>query len=292
MQEWKEYIQQLQEEVASKSECSKEQLAQILQDTILSQGKQHQPLGVLFSGGVDSTSICYLLQQHNIPFIAITIGFQDNTEQKLPDDILIARRVAKEYNFTYKEKVFNFEEIEHLFKQTVAILGPELTNAVNIGVGSVELAAITLAKEEGIHYLMGGLGSEEIFAGYQRHKQAEDITQECWNGLENMYERDLLRDQALAKATDCTWLTPFLDKELIIQAMTIPSEKKISQGFTKYILREIIHEKGLKEEYAFRPKKAAQYGSRTDRALDKLAKKNGFQYKRDYLQALVKKVQE
>ena len=45
---------------------------------------------------------------------------------------------------------------------------------------------------------------------------------------------------------------------------------------------------GLKKEFAFRKKKAAQYGSNFDKAILKLAKKNGFKYKKEYLDYLLK----
>ena len=247
------------------------------------------PLAVLFSGGVDSTFLCYLLQQAKIDFLAVTIGFQDNPEQKLPDDILVARKAAQKYGFTHVEKIYNFDEVEKLFQETVAILGSELTNAVNVGVGSVELAAIQTAREHNNNcsHFLGGLGSEEIYAGYKRHDDATDITAECWNGLFGMFERDLRRDQALAQATGVTWLAPFLDPQLIVQSMRVSDTLKISDGLSKVILREVALALGLDEEFALRPKKAAQYGSRTDRAIEKLAKKHGFTYKKDYLASLL-----
>ena len=247
------------------------------------------PLAVLFSGGVDSTFLCYLLQQAKIDFLAVTIGFQDNPDQKLPDDILVARQIAKKYGFLHIEKIYDFAEVEKLFKETVHMLGSELTNAVNVGVGSVELAAIQTAREhnKNITHFLGGLGSEEIYAGYKRHDDATDITAECWKGLFGMFERDLLRDQALAQGTGVTWLAPFLDPELIVQSMRVSDQLKITGGLSKVILRDTALALGLQEEYALRPKKAAQYGSRTDRAIEKLAKKHSFTYKKDYLASLL-----
>jgi len=66
--------------------------------------------------------------------------------------------------------------------------------------------------------------------------------------------------------------------------MQIPAKYKIDKE-NKLILREISYDLGLKE-FAFRKKKAAQYGSNFIKALDKIAKKNGFKYKKEYLQSL------
>ena len=46
---------------------------------------------------------------------------------------------------------------------------------------------------------------------------------------------------------------------------------------------------GLPAEFAWRKKKAAQYGSGIDKALLKIAKRHGFKYRGDYLADLVKR---
>ena len=144
-----------------------------------------------------------------------------------------------------------------------------------------------MAKKGNIKHLFSGLGSEEVFAGYQRHKDAENKQAECWKGLFSMYERDLLRDVAIAKNEKITFSTPFLDKELIGVAMKISDKLKIGDKNAKIILRETAEELGLPKEIAWRKKKAAQYGSKFDRAILRLARRNGFKYKKDYLNSLI-----
>ncbi len=51
----------------------------------------------------------------------------------------------------------------------------------------------------------------------------------------------------------------------------------------KKILREAAVVIGLPKEFSFRKKRAAQYGARTDHALSKIARRNGFSYKKDYI---------
>ena len=101
-----------------------------------------------------------------------------------------------------------------------------------------------------------------------------------------MFERDMVREFKIAKHFQTISLVPFLDEDLIKYAMTIPVEFKISSEEKKIILRKAAINLGLKEEFALRPKRAAQYGSRTDKAIANLAKKRGFQYKKDYLESL------
>jgi len=292
---WEDHISLLQKE-EEPTKNSKEEiiplLANLLEETIVSAAKvalSKGKIGVLFSGGVDSTLICFVLKKFNIPFDAITVGFQDNNEQKLPDDILESRIVAKDLSLKYHEVILDFLQAENLFKKIVNILGEDLNNVVNVGVGSVELAGIQELKkiDPAITEIFGGLGSEEIFAGYKRHLDSSNRHEECWLGLKSMFERDLMRDLSIAKSEGIRFYTPFLDKELISFSMNIDDSLKLNEKGAKMILREAARHSGLPENFAFRPKKAAQYGSRTDRAIAKLAKQKGFKYKKDYINSIL-----
>ncbi|MBN1502573.1 asparagine synthase C-terminal domain-containing protein [Candidatus Woesearchaeota archaeon] len=238
-----------------------------------------QGFGVFFSGGVDSTLIAFILKRFSDDFFCYTIGFENS------QDLFWAKKIAKECSFRLKHKTLTLEQGDQILKQSVSILG-ENANVVNVGVASVELACIQLAESDNINTFFSGLGSEEIFAGYQRHELSKDINKECWTGLQKMWQRDLIREYILSKATNTAFLTPFLDKTLIQDAMKAPSKYKIKNHIKKYILREIALEIGLKKEFAFRPKKAAQYGSGFDKILLKLTKKHGFKYKKDYIKYL------
>ena len=124
-----------------------------------------------------------------------------------------------------------------------------------------------------------------MFAGYSRFENTKDVNKECWSSLNNIF-KDLKRDFIIAKNQKTKLITPFLNEKVINSAMIIPSAYKINKGIRKYLLREISVDLGLPKEFAFRKKTAAQYGSRIDKAISKLAKKNGFKYKKDYLKSL------
>ena len=237
--------------------------------------------GGFFSGGVDSgliASICKFLKRD---FVCYAVGFQDS-ETKEPEDITEAKKVAKVLGLKLKFKIYTLKEVEIIIKKVVEILKPVgKTDVVNVGVGAVVLAARELGKKEKV--FLGGLGSEEIFAGYERHK-VKDVNEECWQGLKKMWSRDLVRDFNLAKKSEIRVGTPFLDEELIKYAMQLPGKWKLSEVEKKIILREVAEE--FLGEFAWRKKKAAQYGSCFDKAIGKLAKQKGFKLKKDYLGSL------
>lgn len=103
-----------------------------------------------------------------------------------------------------------------------------------------------------------------------------------------MHDRDISRDMKIANHFNSKLLTPFIDKEVIINAMNISADRKINNSQNKLILREIAMDSGLKKEFAQRKKRAAQYGSKFDRAILRIAKRKGFKYKKDYLRSLLK----
>lgn len=264
----------------------KEEAKKNLKELFIAAVKKRIPqekFGILFSGGVDSGFIAAIGKLLGKNFICYAVGFQDETKD--PEDIVEARKVAEELGFELKYKIFNLQETEEIIKKTVRILKKVgKTDVVNIGVGAVVLAAAEMGIYSGVKHFFSGLGSEEIFAGYERHGKAEYAHEECWQGLKEMWSRDLVRDFTLAQELKIKVMTPFLDEDLIKYAMKIPAEWKIDSESKKLILREVAEE--FLGDFAWRKKKAAQYGSCFDKAISKLARQKGFKYKKEWLDSL------
>jgi diphthine-ammonia ligase len=240
-------------------------------------------LGLLFSGGIDSTLIAKILKNLNIDFTCYTAGFfEENTKE--PEDIIYAKKIAKELDLKLKIKFIKRDEVEQLIKKVVPLI--EDSNVVKVGVALPFFVACEIAKKDNVKVIFSGLGSEEIFAGYQRHKEALDINKECLIGLKMMYERDLYRDDVVTMNNNIELRLPFLDKKLVNYTLKIPSKYKIKNDVDKFIIRDISYELGLPKYIAYRKKKAAQYGSRFDSAIKKLAGKKS---KANYLNKFLKK---
>jgi len=102
-----------------------------------------------------------------------------------------------------------------------------------------------------------------------------------------MWTRDLLRDSKIAKHLGLELKTPYMDLNVIKAAMNLNPMNKLDKINKKIILREIAEDFGLEKQFAWRKKKAAQYGSNFVKGIDKLAKKYGFATKKEYLQSLL-----
>ena len=235
--------------------------------------------GIAFSGGVDSALIALLATTPTLYSVALANS----------DDVSWSKQVAQQLNLPIKTKILSLDEAEEVIKKVVTLLNS--TDVTHVGIGCVVFSVLEMAKEDGITTVLGGLGAEEIFGGYKRHiEYGNDLTnihERLWDGLKDMEVRDFARDLPIANHFNITLAAPFLDKELVKYAMQIDPSLKMNNERRKIILREVALELGLLKEVAFRKKIAAQYSSKFDRAIQRLAKKNGFQLKKEYLQSLI-----
>jgi len=237
--------------------------------------------GILFSGGIDSTLIAMVCKELGVPFTCYTAAL-DGVGMDEAEDLTYAKRVAKALGFELKIKTIKLSEVEDKLKVLVPLI--EDNNVVKVGVGLTFFVACEEAKKDGIKVIFSGLGSEELFAGYERHKQSTDINKECLSGLLKIYERDTYRDDCITMYHNIELRLPFLDRTLTSYALKIPSRYKLDDRQNKIIIREVAKDLGVPEDFAERKKRAAQYGSKFDKALGKLAKKSGCKTKSEYLE--------
>ncbi|HLC63518.1 MAG TPA: asparagine synthase-related protein [Candidatus Nanoarchaeia archaeon] len=237
---------------------------------------------LLFSGGIDSTLIAFLSKKLGYNLLCYAFGFKDSP------DILAARAIAKEYKFQLKEHIIKEEELEPAIKTAIEIL--KTNDITKVSIGALIVIACQSAKQDGVKTLLTGSGTEDTLAGYQKHSKAlaeNRLAEELKQGLLTLYERDLSRDLPIAKHFNIELDSPYLDENYIKTALSIDNKFKINNQHRKLILREIALDLGIKEEFSFRKKVAAQYGSRILKEMDKLARKQGFKNKEEYLKFLM-----
>lgn len=241
-------------------------------------------LGLLFSGGVDSSFLALTLKRLGVDFTCYVAGLDGDTE---PEDITYAKKVAEALDLKLKIVTIKIDEVETYLKKIIPLI--EDSNVVKVGVALPFYLCAEAAAKDGVKVIFSGLGSEEIFAGYERHKNSDNVNKECYSGLLKMYERDLYRDDVVTMANSIELRVPFLDRKLIEYCLKIPSKYKLVDEQNKWILRQVAKDAGLPEEFSERKKRAAQYGSRFDNAIKKLSKKNKFETKSDYLDTFYEK---
>jgi asparagine synthase (glutamine-hydrolysing) len=272
-------------EINENEDLEIEQAAEEIKEKFLEAVEKRVPegdLGLLFSGGVDSTLIAAALQELDKDFTAYTAGIQHGNVNA-PRDMDWAEEVAEEMDIELEAYEASLEEVEETLPMIVDWISS--TSVVKNGVALPFQFSLKNSKEEE-QVIMSGLGSEQLYAGY--HRQQGYLNKECLSGLRSIFENDLYRDNVVSFRNGREIRLPFLDHDLIEHALTIPEDYKVKDEYRKYVLRKAAEKLGVPEKVAWRGKTAAQYGSNFDKAIDRLSRDNGFDHKQEYLNSLRK----
>ena len=243
----------------------KGELEQSLKNAVKKMVGNETKVVLLFSGGIDSAIVGKILTDIGVIFNGLPLGH-------------LIVNLSK-------------SNVEEAVKKVIQITGSADVVTVSVGI-------VTYLASRGVppnyKIVFTGSGSDEIFCGYSGHKKAlekgwDAVHAECIKRL-NGIEKDLERDEKICKHFKLDVKTPFLDKKVVETGLRISPKLKLSEMENKIILREIAEELKLPEYITKRGKKAAQYGSGSQKILEKLSKKAGFGTIGSYLEHLYKQL--
>lgn len=250
-------------------------------------------LGLIFSGGVDSTILAVLLKEIAENRNKKSVK-NDNTSDYIKplnlklysvglensQDIKFSREIAKELELPLKTIIIDEYIIKESLKPVLNAI--EDDNVMKLGVGMTIYLATKSMKEDGIKVALSGQGADELFGGYNRYLKHFDkdslfdayfdLDKEIYHDIANIYHVNLERDDAVSMANGVELRVPFLDKDIINLALDIPGKYKIKKDkdlLRKDILRDLAKSIGVPYYIADRPKKAAQYGTGINKILKK-----------------------
>ncbi|MBC7117435.1 MAG: asparagine synthetase B [Methanobacteriaceae archaeon] len=263
-------LKRLPEKVKAKwdYDTAKEKLEEALKKAVKERTRKLKKVGILFSGGVDSTLLTLLAEKYTKP-ILYTVGSRGS------QDLIFAERAAQELGIEPRIIEVNVKMVKDALKPVLAAI--EEFNVMKIGVAMPLYFASKAAHADGLQVILSGQGADELFGGYHRYlqlyKEGENKLVEAFKAdIQNMHHINLERDDATAMATSTELRVPFLNKEIINLSFNIPIDYKIKgsdDSLRKHILRDLALEIGVPAFIARRPKKAAQYGSGIDKILRK-----------------------
>ncbi len=231
-----------------------------------------QKFGILFSGGLDSVLLAKSCQKLGYRLELFVAGIWEKGEKE-PHDIKQARLAANELGLKLTEARLSKAEAAELLPRIVSLI--ESNDPVKVGIALPLFTACQKAKGNGCKVLLTGLGADGLFGGFHRQQTSHNLNRDCLSYVLKAYETDLYRDDTIAMQNAIELRMPYYDLELARYALQIPAHEKIAGLVNKKALRELALHWGLPEKLAFQPKKAMQYGSHSDKLIEKLAKKQG-----------------
>ncbi len=247
-------------------------------------------VGVVFSGGIDSTIITLLASKFS-EVTAYSCGIGGSPDLEYVDK-------CRDLNFDIKVINLDPEKIEDSLSRIIQTINDP--NPVKVSVEIPFYFASKKAKEDALSVVLCGQGGDELFGGYNRYlgplPDYERVGKMMERDVENIYAEQINKDAAVCRANGIELRVPYMDERFKNHVMAIPVDLKIhevknSNEFScidavgnkkfirKYPLRELGREIGVPDFILNRSKKAAQYGSGTWKVLDRIARQRGFKEK-------------
>ena len=140
-----------------------EQTRALLEESVAAHMVSDVEVGVLLSGGVDSGMIgAIAAQKSDKPLHAFSVAFQN---EALFDESAYAKAVAKRYGMRHHIVYAEMHALDEQLDRAVATMDEPLADS------SVFLThAISAYAKEHVKVVLSGLGGDELFGGYNRHR--------------------------------------------------------------------------------------------------------------------------
>ncbi|XP_076544620.1 asparagine synthetase domain-containing protein 1 [Osmia lignaria lignaria] len=269
----------------------------------------HAKVGILFSGGLDSAILAliadkYVLQNESIDLInvafqkSVNISRKSNTnngEQGTEDQYDVPDRKTGKQTFMELSRIcpkrkWNFIEVnvsqielqKHRSSRICNLLYPLCTildESLGCAVWFASRAKGTIDGSANIYespcrVLLLGMGADELFGGYMRHRTIlrhkgwDALAEELNIELARISERNLGRDDRIVSDHGRQSRLPYLDENLVQYVQQLkpwercyPTDKMTSGLGDKLLLRLVACKLGFQDTANF-PKRAFQFGSR------------------------------
>lgn len=251
------------------------------------------PLGVLLSGGLDSSSIVGLMSQMmERPVKTFSVGFGQSD-----DELGYAKLVADHFTTDHQELIVKPKDLVEVLEKIVWHMDEPLADG-----GTIATYLVAEQVKGHVKVILVGEGGDELFGGYSWHNLATPFfkfipeamrlriyfylttfyrrkktqNKDMYREFKDMFQKtnknqdlllrmtsfeiaNLLPNSILMKVDKMTMAhslearVPFLDHELVEYSTVIPSRYKIRKFTGKYILRQAM--RGLlPDEIVKRPK--------------------------------------
>jgi asparagine synthase (glutamine-hydrolysing) len=226
-----------------------------LQDSIRVRLDTDLTVGVILSGGLDSSLTLLHVRDLHPDCVAVTVGAPDS------EDLQYARRLTRQLGVPHEVIELRPRDIR-LADIREAIRMSELTEYGDIINAVVSVPIFRRVHELGVKVVLTGDGSDELFGGYPMyHDVAPAEAQRLFlHKIRNLCRTELQRVDRTSMGQGVETRVPFLDLALVELAMRMPLGLKMRGGREKWIVREAFVD--LLPDYVYRrPKNPMSYST-------------------------------
>jgi asparagine synthase (glutamine-hydrolysing) len=176
------------------------------------------PVGVYFSGGLDSASVLATARKYKKDLIAITIGHPGSP------DMMAAKRYCGEFRIPHL--TIDPPSAEELMKIMPKVV--KITESFEPGVlrgASITYFISELARKKGLRVVLCGEGSDELFAGYRAFNTAKDdseLSELLDEFIAGLPRTQFQRVDRMSMCNTVEVRLPFFDTEFADYAIGIP----------------------------------------------------------------------
>lgn len=190
-------------------------------------------VGVILSGGLDSSLLLVHVRALHPDCVAFTVGAPGS------EDISYAQRLTADLGVAHEVVEVSPREIR-LADIREAIQISELTEYGDIINAVVSVPLFRRVAELGVKVVLTGDGSDELFGGYPMYRQAEAEQQQrlFLHKIANLGRTELQRVDRVSMAHGVEARVPFLDPALIELALRLPGRLRVRDGVEKWVLRQ------------------------------------------------------
>ncbi|ARI75817.1 asparagine synthase B [Halobacillus mangrovi] len=216
-------------------------------------------VGVLLSGGLDSSLIAAIAKkfhQGRTPLKSFCVGAEGSS------DVINARKVAEALGTEHYEYIYSETELIEAVSEVIYHLESYEPSLVRSAIPNYFVS--NLASEH-VKVILSGEGADELFAGYAYMEQFQDtssLNKEIIRVLNTLHNVNLQRADRMSMAHSLELRVPFLDLDVVENALQIPAGLKIHKKdrMEKYLLRKAFDGE-LPDEVLWRKKAEFSEGS-------------------------------
>jgi len=203
-----------------------------LADSVRARVDTDLTVGVILSGGLDSSLILLNAARQHPDCVAFTVGAPGS------EDLRCARRLCADLGVPHEAVEIAPRRIRRADIRA-AIAMSELTEYGDIINAVVSVPLFRRVRDAGVKVVLTGDGSDELFGGYPMYQRAPGARarQLFLHKIRNLGRTELQRVDRVSMAHGVEARVPFLDLSLVDLALRLPLDLKVRDGQEKWILR-------------------------------------------------------